>query len=203
MGNLLNGLMAAIAMVLSTVTTYLSFFDDRALLTSAIDDVRPWARSGGGGSEGSWSYSFRHGVEIDVILSLRGARPLVLTEALLVRVDPGAECAASEVAQAPFQFETRILEPKSLTPLALEFPLPGAEATAATKAGLEFEDRADRWCLQLKLFDVSGAASTPMMRAFDARTTYARAPGADYPSVSVALDVSPAPAPMFKSGAIF
>lgn len=203
MGNLLNGMMAVIAMLLSTVTTYLSFFDDRALLTGVIDDVRPWARSGGGGSEGNWSYSFRHGVEIDLILSLRGTRPLVLTEALLVRVPIGADCEGAALAQQPYQFETRILEPKSLTPLALEFPLPGAEATAPSKAALRFDDRADGWCLQLKLFDASGAASTPMMRAFDARTAYVREAGEDYPSASIDVDVSPAPAPMFKSGAIF
>lgn len=203
MGNLLNGVMSAVAIVLSAITTYVTFFDDRITLTATIDTVRTAVQSGGGGGDGRWSYGFQYRVGVDLILALRGARPVVLTDAELVRSTTPDACVAGDDVEKTFGFETMVLQPGALAPLSIEFSLPRIEDQATSIDALEFAPRSETWCLRLTLFEQSGERQEPMLRAFASDISFFMEEGEDYPSTRFDVDASRAAVTVLETGSLF
>ncbi|MCG8441957.1 MAG: hypothetical protein MI723_09120 [Caulobacterales bacterium] len=176
------------AMGLSLFTTYLTFFDERVTLTTAIDRVSASIQRGGSSSDGRRSVTFRYYVTPAFILSLQGTRPLVLTDVRLIRSSDTAACVATEDEAVRFgEFQSIIVEPDSVRRLAAEFELERAEAS--DDGGFALSPRDELWCLQLTLFDHAGERREPLAPAFTAATTFAPpAEDDDFPTSALDID---------------
>jgi hypothetical protein len=192
------------AMLLSAVTLYLSYFDARYTLTGAMAEVETSVQSGGSSAEGERSVSFRYFATPSFILAHSGSRPLVLTGVDLVRSADRETCVLSEEVVEPFSgLATTILEPGSLSPLALEFPLRDIDAVDSGQ-GFSLEPRSDLWCLRLTLFDHRGQRLEPLLPAFGAETTFSPPTAEDdYPSTELALEVPHGAVTLSRKGRLF
>ena len=195
--------LSLLAMAMSVVTTYLSFFDERITLTASIDKIEYSLQSGGGGSEGAYSYSFAPYLNVSTILSLRGARPVVMTDAELVRSATPGDCVGTDDVIETYGLETTILEPGTLRSLTIEYALPRMEAEAARPEDLKFEPRSDFWCLRYTLYDPSGERRQPASPAFATDITFFVEEGEDYPSAKLEIDVSRGAKTILEEGALF
>lgn len=188
MRSISSAVLSLAAMALSSMTTYLTFFDARYTLTAAMSAVSGQIQSGGG-SDGTRTTAFaRFYIEPAVILSNRGTRPLVLTDVELVRSAAAETCEASDTVLRT-QMETIIIEPETVREARFNFELPRAQGEADAAGRFNMPGENALWCLRWTMFDPSGRRLEPVMPAFTAETSFAE-PGPDdrYPDAGLDLD---------------
>ncbi len=175
MRNLSSAVLSLAAMVLSSLTTYLTFFDSRYTLTAATADVTGQIQTSSSSNEMRRSLSFRTFVTPSVILSNRGTRAVVVTDVELVKSTSAEACEIPEDAEAMNifgGFEARIIEPDSVQQLSMEFPLPRVDAEAAPGQDFQLEPIDAAWCLRWTVFDPNGNRHEPLVHVFNETTRY-------------------------------
>ena len=205
--------MSMIAVVVSAVTTFLTFFDERYTLTAAIVDV-------GAGVQRSASYAdgkgldvmYQHYVEPTLILSNRGTRALVLTEVNLARSTRLGACEIDEVLQPIGSgVEPMIIEPGTVRTLANEYRISRVEAhwdarsvPASGADRLNAEHVPETWCTQLVVFDDRGRRMEPLMETLTLERVFTPPDeDDDYPGGTLELEHPVAAAQLLTRGAVF
>lgn len=185
-----SAVLSLAAMALSSMTTYLTFFDARYTLTTAVADVALQVQSGGGMSNGTKSVTYRYYPYPEIILSNRGTRPLVLSDAELVRSADLDTCELSDEEPIPTRIEAVIVEPGTVQQLSMELALPGISAEVAEDADFALEPSEDLWCLQWTVFDPNGQRREPLTPVFTTKITFEQPEDPDdrYPDTKVDLD---------------
>ena len=172
-------LVATTAMGVSMVTTYFTLFDQRYTLTAAMSKASIHRQSGSSSSEGRVSASYRFFPTIEFVLSNRGSRPLVLTEAGIVRSDNLETCEGEGEIRRPFRDEpgTVVMEPDTVRVVSFETNLPAIDVE---DTGAGFDVKADEalWCVALTVFDHNGERLTPLFPAFTTKMDF-RPPSED------------------------
>lgn len=98
MRNISSTVLALSAMALSSMTTYLTFFDARYTLTAAIADVKGQVNRGFSSSSNSdtKSVNYRFYIDTSLVLSNRGTRSLVVSDVSVVRSSNPNKCEVAE-----------------------------------------------------------------------------------------------------------
>lgn len=199
MRNLSSAVLSLAAMVLSSFTTYLSFFDARYTLTASVADVSGQTNRGYGSNGEQRNVNFRFYVAPSVILSNRGTRPLVITDVALVPSSDAKTCVASG-DPLPGRMETLIIEPGSVRSLPLDLALPQIEQKIGMDEAFSLEDVSSFWCIQWVVFDPNGRRHEPMMPAFTADIRFGYEDDESHPSATYKLDFPKGPTRLLSRG---
>ncbi len=166
-----NAVLSVAAMAMSSMTTYLTFFDSRYTLTTAVAAVEQQVQRGYSSSNGESEVYFRRYVTPQMIVSNRGTRPLVLSDVSLVRSSDPDTCAATEDVRTT-HFTAKIVEPGTVEQMPFEFSLPNIEAVSNENGEFDLQDTTELWCLNWTVFDPNGRRREPLSAAFVATTSY-------------------------------
>jgi hypothetical protein len=200
MNNMATTILSLLAMLVSSFTTYLTFFDSRYTLTAAVAGVDGVIQSSGGSSgEGLFSVNFRPFATPSIILSNRGTRALVVTDVTLVRSAPHEACEIAADApslKATSRMKTLLVEPGSIQEVALE--LTSAEKTP-TQA-YQIADTDSSWCMKWVIFDPDGERHEPTMLALRETTHFTPEPGGETYNAEYKLDHPKAAAHLLSDG---
>lgn len=196
-----SAVLSLAAMALSSMTTYLTFFDARYTLTVAVANVTAGIQSGGGrDGEGRQTASYRYWPKATMIFSNRGTRPVVLTDMQLVRSEDLQKCVPEEKAWDT-RIDPMIIEPGTVRDLTVEFELQRIDAVA--EAGQEFALEGDTslWCMQWVVFDPNGQRREPMTPFFTlTRGFEAPAAPGERPDATISLDYPQGPETVVSRG---
>lgn len=205
MRNLSSVVLSLAAMMLSGLTTYLSFFDVRYTLTAAVASVGSNFQSGFSSTDGGIEATYIAYVRPQLILSNRGTRPVVLTDIALFASSAAETCLAGEGKtadrlQGHDAAPATIVEPNSVREVPLEFQLPKVNAVAADPARLDLKDGTQLWCLRWTIFDHAGRRHEPAIPAFTLTTAYVPEPGETIPGVEASIDFPKGPQKLVARG---
>lgn len=173
MRSLSSVVLSLTAMVLSSMTTYLTFFDSRYTLTTAISGVEWQMQTGSSSSNGERDVYFRKFVDPAIIVSNRGTRPLVLTNVVVVDSTNPETCVPGEKA-FPSRIEAKIIEPGTVQQIPLSLGIGSVEATADASGYYDLTDTKTLWCLKWTIFDPNGRRHEPISPAFTETTKFAQ-----------------------------
>lgn len=206
MRNISSAVLSLAAMSLSSLTTYLTFFDARYTLTQAVAEV-PTNIQGGGGtnSDGTRSASYRIYPEPRIILSNRGTRALVLSSVEAVVSSDPEKCVPMDLEgdDAPYtrKIEPVIVEPSSVQQIALELGLAGFNSEAAPGEDFDFENTVQLWCLKWVVFDPNGERREPLTPLLTLDVTFSPPEeGESYPDINVEVDHPKEPSRLVTRG---
>lgn len=197
-----SGVLSLAAMALSSLTTYLTFFDARYTMTTAIADASVQVQSGGSVSDGITSAYYRFYPNLNVILSNRGTRSLVLSRVDLVRSSDAETCTAVEDDGifTPSR-EPVIIEPGTVQQVPMEFSLANVDAEVETGEPFMLEGNTTLYCLKWTIFDPNGRRREPLTEAMTITTDYEAPSGDDYyPDISVQVDFPKRPTRIVSRG---
>ena len=207
-------LMSMIAVLVSGFTTFLTFFDERYTLTSAVVEIRAGTQQGSGYTEDTGlNVTYQHYVTPSFILSNRGTRALVLTDIELVRSGTLDTCESGDEIAAPLgpSFEPMIIDADSVHSLAREFnisrvtrnyPARRAPASAAERLSAEYEP--ETWCITLTVFDHRGRRMEPTFEAMTAERIFdPLGPDDAFPRGSLEIEHPIAANQLLSKGAVF
>ncbi|MEM6627695.1 MAG: hypothetical protein AAF719_13435 [Pseudomonadota bacterium] len=200
MRNVSTSVLSLAAMVLSSMTTYLTFFDARYTLTAAISSISGSTQRSAGSNGETYSVSFFHYATPAIILSNRGTRSLVVTEVNLVRSSSKDTCEATEERLKPFSFESFIVEPDTVQQMKLEYPLPKAEGERSADEAFNLASRDDLWCLEWIVFDQNGGRREPLMPAMTFKADYVPDEDGEYLDAEIDMDAPKAPFTLLTRG---
>lgn len=203
MRSLSTAVLSLVAMALSSMTTYLTFFDARYTLTQAVASVQLQVQSGGGSSNGEKSAYYRYYPYPQIILSNRGTRPLVLSNVELVKSSTLETCTEDESVEIPQArtFEAIIVEPGTVQQLPLELALPAVSQEVAEDEEFDLQPDTALWCLKWTAFDPNGERQEPLTPVFTTEITFTPPePGDRYPSTNVELDFPKGPTKLITRG---
>jgi hypothetical protein len=204
MNNVSNTILSLAAMIVSTITTYLTFFDARYTLTAAVAGVEGQIQSSGGsGGEGIYSILFRPFVTPSIILSNHGTRALVVTNVELVKSTSHEICevSADAMARSPTtRMKPMLVEAGSIQEVSLEFGLPETTAEKTPAQPYQIADTDSSWCLRWVLFDPDGKRHEPTMLALRETTKFSPEPGSEYYKADYKLDHPKGAAQLLKDG---
>ncbi len=198
-----SAVLSLTAMALSSLTTYLTFFDARYTLTQAVATVSVQVQSGGSSSGGVASAYYRYFLTPQIILSNRGTRPLVLSNVELVPSSNVERCAPDEDAETPpmRRLDAVIVEPGTVQQLALDVELPAISAEAKPGRDFDLPESDALWCLKWTIFDPNGERREPVTPAFRAKLTFAPPePDDRYPDAEIDLDYPKEPTRLVSRG---
>jgi hypothetical protein len=199
-----NMILSLLAMGLSSITTYLTFFDARYTLTAAIASVEGQIQtSGGSAGEGIYSVEYRPFVTPSIILSNHGTRALVVTNVDLVKSTSHETCQVA--ADAPVRSPTTRMKPMlveagSIQEVSLEFGLPETSAEKTPTQPYQIADTDSSWCLKWVLFDPDGERHEPTMLALRETTKFSPEPDSEYHRANYKLDHPKGAAQLLKDG---
>ena len=180
MRNISSAVLSLAAMSLSTLTTYLTFFDARYTLTAAVAKVSGQSNRGYGSGNGQWNVNYRFFASPTIVLSNRGTRALVVSEVNFAKSDDMKACKIPDDAERKSAnmmneaknyasaIEPFIIEPGTVSPLELEIYPEAIEFSGSTDAPRDFDLSTQEalWCLEWVMFDPNGKrheASLPVM----------------------------------------
>lgn len=183
-------------MGLSSLTTYLTFFDASYTLTAATAEVPVQVQRGGSSSGDQRSAYFRFFAEPTVILSNRGKLALVVSNLRAYRSVHAEECQMKEGDSGKTSFAVdgnrpavpRVVEPETLQHLKLSFGLDNIEANISADETFAIPDDQQLWCLRWTIFDPNGTrheVDTPLVTL---DRTFATVENERYPIVEVDKD---------------
>lgn len=173
MRSLSSVVLSLTAMVLSSMTTYLTFFDSRYTLTTAVSGVQWQMQTGSSSSNGKRESYFRKFVDPAIIVSNRGTRPLVLTNIIVVDSTDPETCVPGEKSY-PSRIEAKIIEPGTVQQIPLSLTIGSVEAIADADGKYALEDTKRLWCLKWTIFDPNGRRHEPISPAFTETTVFAQ-----------------------------
>lgn len=168
MRGLSSTVLSLAAMALSSLTTYLTFFDARYTLTVATADVAVNLQSGGGrDSEGNRSATYRYWPTFNMVLSNRGTRALVITDIELLKSQSPERCEVGDDNRMQRYstsglFDTTIVEPGTVLPKQLEFELDRIAAEAGPGESLSLQPDRALYCARYTVFDPNGRRHEPV-----------------------------------------
>lgn len=181
-----SAVLSLVAMALSSLTTYLTFFDARYTLSATLSRVDMQVQSSGGMSNGMRSAYYRVWPTAQIILSNRGTRAVVLSDLQLVRSDTVEGC--NPVGEA---YDTRIepvvIEPGTVQTISVEFELDPVSFEYPDGAAPPLpEAETQHWCMRWTAFDPEGRRREPvtsfftLQRRFEMPEADGRSPRVDY-----------------------
>lgn len=196
-----SNVMAVLAMGLSSLTTYLTFFDTSYVLTAANANVVVQVQSGGGTNNGVSSASFNFFVRPSLIMSNRGKLAIVVSDVSLFRSTDREICRAADGDEGVSAFRPRggggsmpmIIEPETLKHLELEFGLEPVRATAGDGASFDIPADDGLWCLKWTVFDPNGQRKEVSSPVLTMKTTYMNVDDRRYPKVKIDKDFPKGP----------
>lgn len=210
MRGLSSSVLSVTAMGLSSLTTYLTFFDASYTLTMANAAVELSVQSGGGSSGGETTAYFRFFLRPSIILSNRGNLAIVVSDVRLFRSTSLDTCtiADGDRGRRPFTGRNdtpatpRVVEPETLEHVTLEFGLEEASTTAKADADGNFDIPSDQglWCLKWTLFDPNGKRHEPTSPVLTLTRSYEMKEGEKYPDVNVEKDFPKRPIRLVSRG---
>lgn len=181
---------SGVAVAVSLITLYLTYFDNRYTLRAAMVETGLQTQRGGSSSPGEPStVSFRMFATPAFVLSNEGAQTLVISAADLVRADSADGCSADGETRTAFGegIGTIVIPPGSVQALRAEYPLATIDADDAGGWGLEPIDAL--WCLRITMFDPKGRRQDPLFPAFRVQVGFNPPTDEDrYPSAAVSHD---------------
>ena len=203
MRNISSAVLSLAAMALSSLTTYLSFFDARYTLTSAVADVKGDTNRGSGRRDGKWTVNFRFYAEPTVILSNRGTRALVVSDVDLVESQDVESCKVADDAKRhnftmrnedgtrynlvePFIVEPGTVMPVTLSAALNELNLEGVTGQAPDMSSLA--PRKTLWCMEWTIYDPNGKRHMNMMPGVVSDIFFEIPEGEDIPDQTYKLD---------------
>ena len=212
MRNISSTILSLAAMVLSSLTTYLTFFDARYTLNAAVADVSGQQNRGYSSNGEQRNVNFRFYVTPTVILSNRGTRALVVSEVSLVKSEQMERCIIGDQAErrTPFlidvetnrssTIEPYIVEPGAVRAEKMEVSLPDMEWAGALGEEVDLEAEEAQWCFAWVVFDPNGKRHEQYMPAFTSQVTFVTEEGENYPSANFALDFDKGPTRLLSRG---
>ncbi|MEO0786240.1 MAG: hypothetical protein AAFY10_11110 [Pseudomonadota bacterium] len=191
---------SVLAVLLSSLTTYLTFFDARYTVSAAVAKVEVQVQTSGGASDGRKNVSYRYFPTASVILSNRGTRPVVISEIDIVRSESIEDCQAGEKT-AVYGFEPLIIEPGTVASFDLEFQLPAITAEGPMETQLDLDEEVALWCAAWVAFDPNGYRREPVTPFVTITRGFTpAADGERYPKASVILDYPRQPETIVSKG---
>ena len=198
MRNISSAVMSLAAMALSSLTTYLTFFDARYTLTAAVADVASESDSG----SSSESYDFRLYAKPTIILSNRGTRALVVSEINLARsqtldscniatdakrtkVNKTDESGYSSSPVKPFIIEPGTVSPNRFIAYLNDVKTPRVEGEAPS---FNQEPQQSLYCFEWVVFDPNGKRKVAAMPAFTSTVTLSMPDNGSYPEADFEID---------------
>lgn len=191
----LSIVLSVIAMVASSVTTYLSFFDSRYEVTAVVASAPAQIQTSSSRSgDGPRQTTFRVYYAPTLILSNQGTRPVVVTEAALFRSTDPEGCVEGDVRVVAYgENEPFIFEPNAVRHMKLEFGPP-----AMTD---DFEKRIENWCFGFVMFDTDGQRLERSLPALTASFEVERPEGEDEtPALLTVIDFPRGPQTLAAGG---
>ena len=195
MQGLSSAVLSLAAMALSSLTTYLTFFDSRYTVTVAVSNVELQLQTSSSSSgDGTRNAYYRLWPTAQMIFSNRGTRAVVLSDMQLVRSNDLGSCEPDEEAYDT-RIEPLIIEPGAVEPLSVEFEL--------EPVSFVFEEGANdpipgpetqHWCMRWTAFDPEGRRREPVTSFFTVERSFTP-PETDrsVPRMEIDLDYPRAP----------
>ena len=202
MRNISSAVLSLAAMVLSSMTTYLTFFDARYTLTAAVADVNGDSNRGSGRGNGRWNVDFRFYAYPTIILSNRGTRALVVSEVNLVRSSSLETCNIADDTKRtkvnktddsgyssspvkPFIIEPGTVSPSRYVAYLDELKFSGVEGETPT---FSTSPEQTLYCFEWVVYDPNGKRHESTMPAFTSSVTLSQKDGEAFPSADYKLD---------------
>ncbi len=201
MRGLSSNVLSITAMGLSTLTTYLTFFDASFVLTTANAGASVRIFGSGGKANGERSVQFEFRVKSSVILSNRGKLAVVVSD---IRAFKSTALDACQIARddkgqsLTYRVDNgppipRVVEPETLQQLEIRFQLDKVKQTVPDGSAISLPSSESLWCLKWVIFDPNGVrheVTSPVLRA--ARTYIDK--GLDKrPEADIELDITKKP----------
>lgn len=206
--------MALAAMVLSSMTTYLTFFDARYTLTAAIADVKGQVNRGfsSGSNSDTKTVNYRFYIDTSLVLSNRGTRSLVVSDVSVVRSSSSEKCEVaddekrvrvqeySEDGSRTTYIKPFIVEPGTvgakmfwMNPEAIDQEIPKEQ-------DFDLPPLQDLWCLEWKVFDPNGKKHENLMPAYMLDLAFELEEGETTPEGLMKIDAKSGPTELLKRG---
>ncbi|MAK62840.1 MAG: hypothetical protein CMK09_17870 [Ponticaulis sp.] len=199
MRNISSTVLSLLAMVLSSLTTYLTFFDARYTLTATIANIDAQTSRGLSTTDGQRMLDYRIFLESTLILSNRGTRPVVLTDYMLIKSEDVSTCESSADGK-PLPSQTRVIEPGTVEQIALSMYLEDVEAVLPETELAEIAPVKDLYCLGWVVIDPNGKRHTPMTPAFRTDLSFRTPEGETYPEMDDTITYEEAPKTLVSRG---
>ena len=164
-------ILSLVAVGLSVMTTYLSFFDERYAVTLSVakHSIEKLISSSRSGRDTPLEIHYQVHVKPTFILSNRGTRPLVLTDIKAILSADMKECKDGDLKRNPVKdsgwslsgsVDPVIIEPGVVRQLQYNFNI--GNNLAQTLKG-EVKNLSELWCLKFTLFDHRGKRLEPIV----------------------------------------
>ncbi len=199
MRNVSSTVLSLAAMVLSSLTTYLTFFDARYTLTATIANVQTQTSRGYGSNGETKNIDYRFYVEPLMIISNRGTRPVVLTDMKLVKSTNMDTCEPTDFVVGQ-RIDPIVMEPGTVEQLKPMLGLEDVEQNISVEEEFTLQPVNELWCLQWVAIDPNGGRHEPMTEAFRTHATFKTVEGENYPEVEFELDAVLAPQRLVSRG---
>ena len=210
MRGLSSSVLSVAAMGLSSLTTYLTFFDASYALTSANASVSVQIQQGSSShvKTGIRTAYYRFFPRPSIILSNRGKLALVVSDVSLHRSTNLERCVVPEgdKGSAPF-FERgqdpaipSVVEPETIKHLELQFSLKGVEAKAQDGQPMSVPTDQSLYCLKWTVFDPNGKRHEPLAPLVRLTRRYEMDAKRKYPQASIEKDVPREPIRLVSRG---
>lgn len=212
MRNISSSVLALAAMVLSSFTTYLTFFDSRYTLTAAVAKVTGQVSRGYGSNSDSKSVNYRFFTDTDMVLSNRGTRSLVVSDIHAVKSSNPEKCEAEKDAErirvqeytadgrSTVWIKPFIVEPGSISARTLWVNPSAIDQEVKPDESFELSPISDLWCLEWKIFDPNGKKHENLMPAFELSVEFENKEGESSPIANMRLKDKSGPKELLKRG---
>ncbi|MEO1404960.1 MAG: hypothetical protein AAFV54_00535 [Pseudomonadota bacterium] len=196
-----SAVLSLAAMTLSSLTTYLTFFDSRYTLTQAVADVTVSQQGGGYSSGDRREVTYRFFPQVDLILSNRGTRPIVVSDMEIFESASSEACEETDKTLFMQEFEPIIVEPGRLVQTAVDTSLENIDGESIGGAPIVLEPVSNLYCLKWTLFDPNGRRHEPIAKVFSIDIGFLPPePGEYSPETDVTLDFPKQPERLLSRG---
>ncbi|ACT58847.1 hypothetical protein [Hirschia baltica] len=212
MRNISSTVLALAAMVLSSMTTYLTFFDARYTLTAAIADVKGQVNRGFSSNSETKSASYRFYIDASLVLSNRGTRSLVVSDVSVVKSSNADKCIIAEdekrVRVQEYSADGRqtayikpfIVEPGTVGAKTFWMNPSSIDQEVAASEEFDLKPTQDLWCFEWKVFDPNGKKHENSMPAFLLDVSFDLEEGETTPEGIMKIEGKSGPTELLKRG---
>ncbi len=212
MRNISSSVLALAAMVLSSFTTYLTFFDSRYTLTAAVAKVAGQVSRGSGSNNETKSVNYRFYTDTDLVLSNRGTRSLVVSDIHAVKSSNRQKCVAEKDAERirvqeytedgrnTVWIKPFIVEPGSISARTLWMNPSSIDQEVKSDESFDLTAFSDLWCFEWKIFDPNGKKHENLMPAFELSVEFEEKEGERSPIANLRLEDHSGPKELLKRG---
>ncbi len=210
MRGLSSNVLAVAAMGLSTLTTYLTFFDASYRLTTAIAAAPvTWQTGSSYSPDRGRTASYDFFVAPSVVLSNRGTLAVVLSDVELVTSKSLDKCdPTDEKPRALHRFRGQeaalpaVIEPETVKQVDFEFSLKKVRAEADEGGQFDIPPTKQLFCIRWTIFDPNGRRHEPMIPAVTLDVKYEMEGEKKYPTAKVEKDFPKGPKTLVARGVL-